>query len=260
MRRLVEPHPRRRILQTAIAAIVLSLTSGAASAADLTVSAAASLTNAFKDIGAAFEKAHPDTKVQFNYAASGALLQQIAKGAPVDVFASADQETMDQAEQQQLVKPGTRVNFVSNSLVVVVPFDASAAPKTLNDLTAPAIRKVAIGVPASVPVGRYTKAVLEKANLWTPIEAKMIGAQSVRQALDYVARGEVEAGFVYGTDAAIMPDKVKVAFVVPTDKPVLYPIAPIAASQNAAAAQKFVAFVASPAGQTILAQYGFGKP
>ena len=85
-------------------------------------------------------------------------------------------------------------------------------------------------MPASVPVGRYTKAVLEKAQLWPAIEAKMIGAQSVRQALDYVARGEVEAGFVYGTDAAIMPDKVKVAFTVPTDTPVLYPIAPVAAS------------------------------
>ena len=260
MPRLADRLPRSPVIATAIAAIALSLASVAASAADLTVSAAASLTNAFKAIGAAFEKANPDTHVQFNYAASGALLQQIAKGAPVDVFASADQETMDQAEQQQLVKAGTRVNFVSNSLVVVVPSDASAAPKSLSDLTAPAIRKVAIGVPASVPVGRYTKAVLEKAGLWTAIEAKMIGAQSVRQALDYVARGEVEAGFVYGTDAAIMPDKVRIAFVVPTDKPVLYPIAPIAASTNAAAAQKFVAFVASPAGQAILAQHGFGKP
>ena len=251
---------RRPVLATAFAAIALSLFGVAASAADLTVSAAASLTNAFKDVGAAFEKAHPETKVQFNYAASGALLQQIAKGAPVDVFASADQETMDQAEQQQLVKGGTRVNFVSNSLVVVVPSDAAAAPKSLNELTSPAIRKVAIGVPASVPVGRYTKAVLEKAQLWPAIEAKMIGAQSVRQALDYVARGEVEAGFVYGTDAAIMPDKVKIAFTVPTDSPVLYPIAPIAASPNTAAAQAFVAYVASPAGQATLARYGFGKP
>ena len=250
----------RTTLRRAAALMAFSLVAGIASAADLTVSAAASLTNAFNDIGKAFEVANPDTKVQFNFAASGALLQQIAKGAPVDVFASADQETMNQAEQQNLVKPGTRANFVSNSLVVIVPSDAAAAPKTLADLNAPAIRKVAIGVPASVPVGRYTKAVLEKANLWTPIEAKMIGAQSVRQALDYVARGEVEAGFVYGTDAAIMPDKVKVAFVVPTDTPVLYPIAPVAASTNAAAAQKFVAYVMSPAGQAVLAKYGFGKP
>lgn len=229
-------------------------------AADLTVSAAASLTNAFKDVGSAFEVANPGTRVRFNFAASGALLQQIAKGAPVDVFASADQETMNQAEQQQLVKPGTRVNFVSNSLVVIVPGDAAAVPKALVELDTPAYKRVAIGVPASVPVGRYTKAVLEKVRLWPAIEAKMIGAQSVRQALDYVARGEVEAGFVYGTDAAIMADKVKVAFTVPTDTPVLYPIAPVAASNQVATAQKFVAYVVSPAGQATLAKYGFGKP
>ena len=229
-------------------------------AADLTVSAAASLANAFNEIGPAFEAANPGTKVWFNFAASGALLQQIAKGAPADVFASADQETMNQAEQQQLVKPGTRANFVSNSLVVIVPQDAASVPKTLADLNTPVVKRVAIGVPASVPVGRYTRAVLEKANLWPAIEAKMIGAQSVRQALDYVARGEVDAGFVYGTDAAAMPGKVRIAFSVPSDMPVLYPIAPVAASSNAVAARKFVAYVTSSAGQAVLARYGFGKP
>ena len=96
------------------------------------------------------------------------------------------------------------------------------------------MRQVAIGVPASVPVGRYTKAVLEKAGLWAQIEAKMIGAQSVRQVLDYVARGEVDAGFVYATDAALMPDKVRIAFTVPTERPCCYPIAVVAASGNAA--------------------------
>ncbi len=252
--------PRFQGVGAALAAIALSAASLGASAADLTVSAAASLTNAFKDVGTAFEKAHPGTQVLLNLAASGALLQQIAKGAPVDVFASADQETMKQAEQRQLVKPGTRVNFASNSLVVVVPRDAVTAPGSLADLTAPAVRRIAIGVPASVPVGRYTRSVLEAAKLWPAIEARMIGAQSVRQALDYVARGEVDAGFVYGTDAAIMPDKVRVAFVVPTERPVLYPIAPVAGAQNMAAAQEFVAFVVAPTAQAILARYGFGKP
>ena len=122
------------------------------------------------------------------------------------------------------------------------------------------MRQVAVGVPASVPVGRYTKAVLEKAGLWAQIEAKMIGAQSVRQVLDYVARGEVDAGFVYATDAALMPDKVRIAFTVPTEQPVLYPIAVVAASGNAAAAERFVAYVVSPPAQAVLARYGFGKP
>jgi molybdate transport system substrate-binding protein len=244
----------------AIAAVALAVASAATWAADLTVSAAASLTNAFTELGRSFEAANPDTQVRFNFAASGALLQQIAKGAPVDVLASADRETMDQAERQQLVKPGASVEFASNSLVVIVPNDATAVPKTLADLAAPGIKHVAIGVPASVPVGRYTKAMLEQAKLWPAIEAKMIGAQSVRQALDYVARGEVDAGFVYATDAAIMPGKVKVAFTVATDLPVRYPIAPVAASASYVVAQRFVAYVVSPAGQATLAHYGFGKP
>lgn len=236
------------------------LAAGPALSADLIVSAAASLTNAFKELQPQFEAQHPDTRLQFNFGASGALLQQIVKGAPADVFASADQETMDQAQQQALVKAGERRNFVSNTLVVVVPADAKVAPKAVADLAQPAYARIAIGLPASVPVGRYTQGVLQKAGLWSTIEPRMIGASNVRQALDYVARGEVDAGFVYATDAALMPDKVKVALSVPTEAPILYPVAPVAASGNAAAAQKFVAFVLSPAGQAVLAKYGFGKP
>ena len=119
-----------------------------ASAVELTVSAAASLTQAFKEIGAAFEAQHPGDTVRFNVAASGQLLQQIARGAPVDVFASADQETMHQAEQQHLVRPGTRREFAGNSLVVVVPRDSAAAPATLADLQGDRYRRIAIGVPA----------------------------------------------------------------------------------------------------------------
>jgi molybdate transport system substrate-binding protein len=114
-------------------------------------------------------------------------------------------------------------------------------------------------VPASVPVGRYTKSVLEKAGLWPQIEAKMIGAQTVRQVLDYVARGEVDAGFVYSTDAALMPDKVKMGFIVPTEQPVTYPIAVVAASGNGAA-ERFVAYVNSPPAQAVLARFGFARP
>ena len=249
--------PKRWAVRVALASL-FAVASATASAGDLTVSAAASLTNALQEIGAAFEAANKGAKVQFNFAASGALLQQIARGAPVDVFASADQETMNQAEQQKLVKPGTRANFVSNSLVVIVPADRPSV-RQLADLAAASTRQVAIGVPASVPVGRYTKAVLEKAGLWPQIEAKTIGAHSVRQVLDYVARGEVDAGFVYATDAALMTDKVKIAFIVPTEQRVLYPIAVVAASGNAAA-ERFVAYVVSAPAQAVLARFGFGKP
>jgi len=229
-------------------------------AADLVVSAAASLTNAFRDLAPMFEAQNPGAKLQLNFGASGALLQQIAKGAPADVFASADQETMNQAQAQGLVQAAERRNFVSNALVVIVPANSRAVPKTLKELQQLQYMRIAIGQPASVPVGRYTKSVLEKSGMWRAVEAKMIAAQSVRQALDYVARGEVDAGFVYATDAAIMPGKVKVAQTAPTEMPILYPIAPLAASTNRALAQKFVAFVGSPAAQAVLAKYGFGKP
>jgi len=228
--------------------------------ADLTVSAAASLTNAFKDLAPLFEAAQPGTKVLYNFGASGALLQQMDKGAPVDVFASADQETMDQAQGKGLVQAAQRRNFVSNTLVVIVPNTATHVPKSVADLTQPAYQRIAIGLPASVPVGRYTKGVLEAGGQWAAIEPKMVGANNVRQALDYVARAEVDAAFVYATDAALMPDKVKVALTVPTATPVLYPIAPLAASPNAALAARFVEFAASAPAQAVLAKYGFGKP
>ncbi len=249
--------PFARHIATAVALIAASAT---ASATDLVVSAASSLTNAFNDIARGYESQHAGTKVLLNYGASGALLQQIAKGAPADVFASADQETMDRAVAQNLVQPADRRNFAQNALVVVVPMDAKVRVARLSDLAAAAVKRVAIGMPASVPVGRYTKHALEAAKLWPAVEPKAIYTQNVRQSLDYVARGEVDAGFVYGTDAAIMKDKVKVAFSVPLDVPIAYPIARTSGSVNADEAQRFVDYVLSPAGQAILAKYGFLKP
>jgi molybdate transport system substrate-binding protein len=241
--------------------VVLGLLLGtAASAADLTVCAAASLTNAFRELAPVFEAQNPGTRVRLNFGASGALLQQIAKGAPADVYASADAQTMDQAQARALVRAGERRDFASNTLVVVVPSDAGRRPGSLTDLGGSGYARIAIGLPASVPVGRYTQGALQKAGLWAAIEPKMIGAQNVRQALDYVARGEVDAGFVYATDAARMPGKVQVALTVPTETPILYPIAPVASAPDAAAAQKFVAFVLSASAQAVFAKHGFGRP
>lgn len=243
--------------------LALTLSAGlslAAQAAELTVSAAASLTNAFKDIAPLFEAAHPGIRVQYNFAASGVLLQQIAKGAPVDVFASADQETMDQAQARHLVQPAQRRDFASNRLVVIVPAASARVPRAVADLTQAGYVRIAIGLPASVPVGRYTKGVLEGANLWGAIEPKMVGATNVRQALDYVQRGEVDAGFVYATDAALMADRVKVALTVPTSQPIRYPVAPLPAGPNAAMGERFVDFLFTPPAQAVLSKHGFGKP
>lgn len=246
---------RRRLITALLASVAL-----VAHAADLTVSAAASLTNAFKELGPSFEATHPGTQVVFNFAASDALLTQIVKGAPADVFASADQQAMDKAVAQQAVLPATRRNFASNSLVLITPADSTLGLARPADLQKPEVKRIAIGNPASVPVGRYTRGSLEALKLWSAIEPKAVMAQSVRQALDYVARGEVEAGFVYATDAAIMKDKVKVAATVPTETPVTYPIAVVTTSLQPQAARAFLDFLGTPGAQAVLVRYGFGKP
>ena len=240
--------------------LMLAAASLAAHSAELTVSAAASLSNAFKDMGPAFEAANPGTKLLFNFAASDALLAQISKGAPVDVFASADQETMDKAQAQNLLVAGTRRNFANNALVLITPADGAVHLTALADLQKPEVKRIALGKPEGVPAGRYAKGALEAAKLWTSVEPKAVFATNVRQALDYVARGEVEAGFVYATDAAVQKDKVKLAFSVPTEVAISYPVAVVTGGPNAEAARKFVDYVLSPAGQAVLAKYGFLKP
>ena len=247
-------------LRRSLVGALLALASLLAAAADLTVSAAASLTNAFKELGPLFEAQNPGTSVVFNFGASDALLAQIAKGAPADVFASADQETMGRADTQKLLAPGSRRNFVANTLVMIVPADSTLSLKAPADLQKPEVKRIAIGHPASVPVGRYTRGSLEKSKLWAGVEPKAVFAQNVRQALDYVARGEVEAGFVYATDAAIMKDKVKVVATLPTNTAITYPIASVAGSPNPDVARKFLDFVLTPSAQTVLARYGFGTP
>jgi len=243
-----------------IAALALGLAAGFAQAGDITVSAASSLTNVFSDIARSYEAAHPGSKVALNFGASGTLLQQVARGAPVDVLATADQQTMDLAQAQRLVVDGDRRDFARNMLVLVVPMDSKQPLDRLEDLALPAVQRIAIGNPASVPVGRYARRALDAAGLWAAVSAKAILTENVRQSLDYVARGEVDAGFVYATDAMIMKGEVGVAFAVPQAGDILYPIARTADSANADEAARFIAFVVSPAGQAILHRYGFQAP
>lgn len=249
----------RKIKSLALCLFVMLFTSHAW-AGEITVSAASSLTDAFKEIGVAYEKQHPDSKISFNFGASGALLQQISKGAPVDVFASADQETMDAAEKQGAVNKAERTNFTRNALVLVVPVDEKLGIKSMQDLSKDSVKRIALGNPDSVPAGRYAKLALEQEKLWAAIQPKVIFSQNVRQALDYVTREEVDTAFVYATDAAMMKNKVAVASKVSLNMPILYPIAPIAMSEKPDEAKRFVAFVMSSESQEILEKYGFEKP
>jgi molybdate transport system substrate-binding protein len=227
---------------------------------ELMVAAAASLTNALKEVAGQFEKTHPGTKIVCNFVASGVLLQQMAKGAPVDVFAAADQETMNRAQEKNLIVPGSRKNFVSNRLVLIAPVDSKLALSGLKDLTRPEVKRVAVGNPATVPAGRYAKEALVQAGLWDQLSPRFIMAESVRQVLDYVSRGEVDAGLVYETDAAIAKGKVKVIQTVTEPIPILYPLAVTVATDKKALAQEFLDFVLSPAAQEIFQRFGFGKP
>ena len=250
----------RAFLAVMLVAVALLQAAPVLAAEELTVSAAASLTNAFPEIGQIFEKQHPGSKVIFNFAASGPLLQQIAQGAPVDVFASADQKTMDQAQDKGLIVPASRKNFVSNTLVLIVPQDSKLAVSGLKDLAKPEVKRVGLGNPATVPVGRYTQEALTQAGLWEAVQPKLIMGESVRQVLDYVSRGEVDAGFVFATDAAIAKGKVKTVAEVQGHQPIVYPVALVAASQKQGLGQEFLNLLDSPEGMAILTKYGFGKP
>lgn len=227
-------------------------------AAEITVSAAASLTDAFTDIAQAYQAEHPGDTVHLNFAGSGALLQQLLNGAPVDVFASADQLRMDKAAEAGLLIGGSRHNFATNSLVAIVPSsDRNNYDNLENFINADNIKRIAIANPEHVPAGRYSKNALEAAGLWAHISNKNTPTQNVRQALDYVARGEVDGGFVYQTDAALMPEKVRIVLSIALDEPLTYPIAVLNTSNAADAAQSFINFVTSNVGQAILADYGF---
>jgi molybdate transport system substrate-binding protein len=243
-----------------LALVVPPLATFPAAAADLIVSAASSLTNAFNEIGKEYAKVNPDVRVLFNFGASGQLVQQLSRGAPVDVLATADLESMDRAASQRLIVQSSRANFASNKLVLVTPGNSPLQIAALQDLARPEVQRIAVGTPETVPAGRYAKEALEKAGLWAQLTPKFIYTQNVRQALTYVFRGEVDAGFVYATDATASPVKVRTAVEVALDRPIFYPIAAAKGFGNERRALEFIAFVRSPPGQAVLAKYGFLAP
>ncbi|MDS1142523.1 molybdate ABC transporter substrate-binding protein [Pusillimonas sp. SM2304] len=233
---------------------------GQASAADMLVGAAASLTNAFAELATQFQQAHPETKVLMSFAGSDAVAAQVIQGAPMDIFASADQKAMDKAVAAGSIQTDTRRDFVRNEVVLIVPANDPNNIQSVADLKAAGIKRIALGNPATVPVGRYTQGSLEQTGDWDTVKKSEVLGQNVRQVLDYVARGEVDAGFVFATDAAIMPDKVKVVAKLPSPTPVLYPIALVKRDGLHPQAKDFLDFIGSEQGGAVLAKYGFSKP
>ena len=215
----------------------------------LTVSAAISLKDAFNEIGDLYKNKTGKT-VNFNFGASGALQKQIETGAPVDVFASAGARQVDELAGKNLIDAATRRNFARNKLVLIVPNDSKLTLTAFSDLTKPDVRKIAVGNPKTVPAGQYTEQVFEQDNLKNNLQPKLIFAEDVRQVLDYVVRGETDAGIVYASDALSASDKVRVAATALEDshQPILYPIAVIRDSRQAPAAQMFINLVTSAEG------------
>ena len=229
-----------------------------AAAREVLVSAAASLKDVLGAITPAFEKANPGIKLTFNYGASGQLRMQIENGAPVDLFISAAMSDMDTLEQKALIVPGTRKVVAKNTLVLVRNRANHPEISKLEDLTKENITRIAMGNPATVPAGRYAKETLEKRGIHERLKDKLILAENVRQVLDYVARGEVDAGFVYKTDALIEP-KSEVVETIPSDQhqPILYPAAILKTGKNVPDAKRFMKFLRSRAGSKTFQTYGF---
>lgn len=247
-------------MRTTLALLILALLTAVpvpARAAELRVSAAASLTGALREIAPAYEKATGDGIV-LNLGASSALARQIREGAPADLFLSADEEKMDGLEKEGLLLAGTRRSVLSNTLVVVVPADSKLRISGPADLAGPAIRALALAEPKTVPAGIYARKYLEKRGLWDKLSGRVIPTENVRAALAAVEAGNVEAGIVYGTDARISK-RVKIAYGVPrAEGPAIsYPFAVLVGSERKEAARKLLAYLQSPAALTVFRKHGF---
>ena len=221
------------------------------------VFAAASLTDALKEIAASWEIAGGESVV-FNFAASSLLARQIREGAPADLFLSADEAQMDGLERAGLVVPGTRRSVLSNTLVVVVPADSTLRIASERDLAGKGVERIALAEPTSVPVGVYSKKFFERVGIWDALAPKVVPTENARATLAAVESGNVDAGIVYRTDAAISKH-VRIAFEIPAamGPAISYPFALVKGAPRETEARRFLAYIGSPAARAVFVRYGF---
>lgn len=224
----------------------------------LTVSAAASMTEAMQEVEVAYEAANPNVDITMNFASSGSLQNQIEQGADVDVFASASVGKMNALQDKGLILEDTRKNFLENKVVLIVPKDSTADITSFDDLATDKVNQIGIGEPDSVPVGQYSKQILTSLNLFDTIQSKVVFGKDVKEVLTWVETGNVDAGMVYSTDANVS-DKVTVVANAPDDthEPICYPAAVIKDSKNVDAAKAFVNYLYSSEAKPIFEKYGF---
>lgn len=248
---------RRRSL---LLAGLLAPASALAQAPGVTVMAAASLTDALRELGQAWAaKGH--SAPRFVFAASSALARQVEQGAPADIFMSADEPWADYLQERNLLLPGTRVSPLGNRLVLIAPADQPG-----DVVLAPGVDllarlgptgRIATGDPASVPVAKYAQAALTKLGVWDRVQPRLARAENVRAALLLVERGEAPLGIVYATDAAASPG-VRVVGTFPEDShpPITYPFAILARSDRPEVRALF-AFLTGPEAVPVYRRLGF---
>lgn len=268
-------HSFRRVVLSILPVAILLLAACAPAAPanndaprELTVFAAASLTDAFQELASEFESRHPGAHVVFNFAGSQQLAQQLGQGAPADVFASANSRQMQAAIDAGRVVSGTEEVFVTNQLVVITPAGESSRLESLADLAEPGVKLVLAA--KEVPVGGYSLEFLEKASsapdftaAYSPTVLSNVVSyeENVRAVLSKVALGEADAGIVYSSDAPPSASEVqRIAIPDPLNVIASYPIAAVSDAVQPELARQFVEFVLSPDGQAILAEFGFGQP
>jgi molybdate transport system substrate-binding protein len=224
---------------------------------DLTVSAAVSLQDALEAIQPVYEEKKTEVNITYNFGSSGSLQQQIEQGAPVDIFISAAAKQMNALEAKNLLLPGTRRDLLRNKVVLIVPKDNTTI-KSFEDLGTDALTQIALGEPESVPAGKYAEEILTSLGILDAVTPKAVYGKDVRQVLNYVATGNVDAGIVYISDAKASDD-VKVVATAPEDShsPVIYPIAVLQDSANPQAAKKLEDFLFTFEAQTMFKEYGF---
>lgn len=244
-------------LRQIFALSVAALLAIAVRAADVAVFAAASLTDAFKEIAKIYEPASGD-KLVFNFGASSLLARQIKEGAPADLFFSADEAKMDELTKAGLIETGTRVSLLSNTLVIVVAKDGGATVGVPADLAKTSIARIALAEPQTVPAGIYAKEYLQKIGLWKQVIDKVIPTENVRACLAAVESGNVDTGIVYKTDALISK-KVKIACEVSVAEgpKISYPLAVVKNAKQVEAARHLATYLASPEAKAIFVKYGF---
>ena len=226
-------------------------------AADLTVFAAASLSDALKEIAVSYKRQSAD-RIVFNFGSSSMLARQIQEGAPADVFFSADESRMDGLEKAGLILKETRRSRLSNSLAIVVAADSPVQVRSAEDLADARVKRIALADPRTVPAGVYARDYLEQAKIWPAVQRKIVPTENVRAALAAVESGNVDAGIVYKTDAAIS-GKVKVAYAVRAEEgpEIRYPMAVVKESARTDAAKKFVRYLDSVEAEKVFEKYGF---